>query len=527
VKAALGRLEALAETWFGAVAVFVAGLGVYAIEAVAWPLTAGRDLDEYMLSYVQLLDRHPLLPWAPLFRTPLTGAVVGTALDIHGGALAEPFAAVLFAASIVLWSAAALAFGRRVAIVTALALLAFPGYGLIFHELASEPVMATVFAGFALAVTRAARAPSIGRFALVGLGVALLALTRPGNAVLLVVVLFPLLQKGGRRDRLRWTAALAIAAIVPVGAWSLQNGWRYGDYTLARGGNALMPFYQVFLRDRIVSPANGPASRRLGQAVQQRLLTRDPYRSYGITIDSFFSSPSFREHEDLYTLSDQTWGWDSAYSTLRASAIEAIRKHPGTYVSGAAHTIWTELSAPVYRAVTAPASGGASGLAATVVVNGKRLPAPGEGESIPAGQSSWISRPDNSIRDVWTGPTTHHFVFASLAQQRQFARIVAKKARLEHSFPTRAGNRSLGTRLNQLSHRYPPAVLWLLVGAVAVAWRRPRGSRALIVLAAAALVVVVFNGLGLLADRHFMLPVAPAFVLFALGALLGERAEPG
>ena len=529
LRRGLCRLQALAGTWLGAAVVFVAGLGVYAFEAIAWPLTAGRDLDEYMLSYVQLLDRHPLLPWAPLFRTPLTGAVVGTSLDIHGGSFAEPFAAVLFALSIVLWSAAALAFGRRVAIVTALALLAFPGYGLIFHELASEPVMATVFAAFALAVTRAARAPSMGRFALVGLGVALLALTRPGNAVLLAVALFPLLVKGAWRSRLRWTAAFAIAAIIPLGAWSLQNGWRYGDYTLARGGNALVPFYQVFLRDKIVSPANGSASRRLGTAVQQRLLTRDPYKSYGITIHSFFSSPSFREHEDLYTLSDQTWGWNSAYSTLRASAIEAIRAHPGAYASGAAQTIWTQLTAPVYRAVAAGPTTGkpGKGSAATIVVNGKRLPAPGEGQSIPAGQTSWISRPDNSIRDVWIGPTTHYFSFAIRSQQQEFTRIVGEQTRLEHSFPTRTGNRSLGTRLNQLSHRYPPAVLWLLVGVVALAWRRPRGSSALIVLASAALVVVVFNGLGLLADRHFMLPVAPSFVLFALGALLGERAEPG
>jgi hypothetical protein len=32
----------------------------------------------------------------------------------------------------------------------------------------------------------------------------------------------------------------------------------------------------------------------------------------------------------------------------------------------------------------------------------------------------------------------------------------------------------------------------------------------------------VFNGVGLLADRQFMLPVAPAFVLFGIGAQLGE-----
>jgi len=526
LRRGLGRVESLAETWLGAAALFVASLGVYAIEAVAWPLSAGRDLDEYVLSYIQLLDRHPLLPWAPLFRTPLAGVVAGGSLDVHGGSLAEPLAAVLFATSIVLWSAAALAFGRRTAIVTALLLLVFPGYGLIFHELASELVMATVFAAFALAVTRTVRAPSASNFALVGLCVALLALTRPGNAVLLVVVLFPLLQKGDWRRRLRWTSAFALAAVLPLAAWTLQNGWRYGDYALARGGNALVPFYQVFLRDKIVSPRNGPASRQLASAVQQHLLTRDPYKSYGITLDSFFAAPSFREHEDLYVLSDETWGWNSAYTTLRQAAVEAIQAHPSAYASGALHTIWTQLSAPVYRTVAAtPGKPSGNGQAATVVVNGKRLPKPSEGQSIPPGQTAWISRPDNSIRDVWTGPTTHHLVFAVPSQRAEFARIVAEQARLLDSLPRRAGNKTLGLRLNQLSHRYPPAVFWLALGAIAVALRRPRGWQALIVVTFAALAVVVFNGLGLLADRHFMLPVAPAFVLLAVGALLGERRD--
>ena len=523
----LGRLEELAGTWRGAAVLFLAALGVYALEAVAWPLASGRDLDEYLLSYVQLLDRHPLLPWAPLFRTPLTGIVVGGSLDSRGGSLAEPIAAVLFASSIVLWSAAALALGRRVAVVTALALLFFPGYALIFHELASELVMATVFAGLAFAVTRAARAPSMSRFALAGIAVALLALTRPGNAVLLVVVLFPLMQPGHWRERVRWTAAFAAAAIVPLAAWTLQNGWRYGDYALARGGNALVPFYQVFLREKIVSPANGPASRRLGAAVQTRLLTRDPYTAYGITLDSFFSDPSFRMHEDLYALSDETWGWDSAYSTLRYAAIEAIRKHPSAYASGALHTIWTQLSAPAYRAVSQPSPAGGStavGPPPTVKVRGRNLPAPSEGQSIPSGQTAWISRPDQSIQDVWTGPIEHHFVFSVPSQRRSFARIVGREARLADSFPTRTGNASLGVRLNQLSHRYPPAVLWLVVGAAAVALRRPRGARALLAIVSAAFAVVVFNGLGLLADRHFMLPVAPAFVLLGVAGLLGERA---
>ena len=62
----LAWLEALASRRLGAVVLFAAGLAVYAIRAVAFPLKSGRDLDEYLLAYVQMFDRHVLLPWALL-----------------------------------------------------------------------------------------------------------------------------------------------------------------------------------------------------------------------------------------------------------------------------------------------------------------------------------------------------------------------------------------------------------------------------------------------------------------------------
>jgi hypothetical protein len=42
-------------------------------------------------------------------------------------------------------------------------------------------------------------------------------------------------------------------------------------------------------------------------------------------------------------------------------------------------------------------------------------------------------------------------------------------------------------------------------------------------LALAAFAVVLLNALGLFADLHFLLPVAPAFVLLGLAGLLGTR----
>jgi hypothetical protein len=494
---------------------------VYGVQSLGWPLVAGRDLDEYLYGYIQLLDWHPLLPWSLLFRTPVTPVAAGSLLDLAGGALAEPVMAVFFAASIVAWAAAARTFGTRATLLVAAALLVYPAYALMFHELSSEPFFAAAFALWALIVTRAAQRPSALAFVFVGLGVALLALVRPGNALLAGFVVFPLALGGRLRTRATWAGAFLVAAILPLAAWAVLNGLRFGDYTLARGGNAVVPFYRSFITDRIVAPNNGPSSRRLADAVQQHLLTRNPYKAYGVTVQRFFSSGSFRIHEDLYLLSDQVFGWDSNYSILRKAGIEAVRKHPGKYASGVSETVWQQLSKSFFR-LNPSDSPKSPSTVATVDVKGRRLPAPTEGQPIPAGQNAWISRPDNSIRDVWTSATAHHFV-TKPRQRSRFDEILRERDQLFAALPDRQGNSQLSLRLNQVSRWYPRPIIWIAIGLIALAWRRPNGARTLIALGLAAMFVVVFNALGLFADPHFALPVAPAFVLLGSAALLGSR----
>jgi hypothetical protein len=517
---ALAWLERLASRPLGAVVLFGLGLAVYVVRAIGWPLVAGRDLDEYLYGYIQFLDWHPLLPWSMLFRTPVTPVVAGVVLDVAGGFFAEPFMAALFAGSVVAWAAAARAFGPRASVFVAAALLVYPAYGLMFHELSSEPLFAAAFALWALLVTRAAVRPSAHRFLFVGLGVALLALIRPGNAVLLAFLLFPLVLPGDWRARSKWAGAFVVAAVLPLAAWAVLNGARFGDYALARGGNAVVPFYRAFITDRIVSPDNGPASRKLADAIQRHLLTRDPYKSYGVTLDRVFSSGSFRIHEDLYLLSDEVFGWDSNYSVLRDAGREAVLAHPGKYASGVLDTVWHQLSKSFYRS---PAEARKIH-PQEVGVGGNELPAPTEGEPIPAGQNAWISRPDNSIRDVWTSATHHHFVFRDPRDPPRFAKILRERDSLFAALPDRTGNAELALRLNQLSRWFPRPILWLALGLLALVWRRPRGAATLVSLTLAGLLVIVLNALGLFADPHFALPVAPAFVLFGLGALLAPRA---
>lgn len=496
---------------------------MYTFRAIGWPLVGGRDLDEYLYGYVQFLDWHPLLPWSMLFRTPVPGIVDGTALDVAGGFFVEPLMAVLFAASVVAWSAAARSFSTRAAILVAVALLAYPAYGLMFHELSSEPIFAAAFALWAWLVVRASRQPSPARFALAGAGVALLALIRPGNAVLIAFVVFPLALTGPWRRRLLRAGAFAVAALLPLVAWAILNGVRFGDYTLARGGNAVIPFYRAFISDKIVAPDNGPASRRLAAAVRRHLITRNPYKGYGVTVAKVFNSGSFRIHEDMYLLSDQYFGWDSNYSILRKAGIEAVKTHPGTYTSGVLHTIWHELSKSYFRTLPTKQGPATTTAPKVVKVKGRALPAPSEGQPIPPGQSVWISRPDNCIREVWSSPTEHHFTFCRPGYRRRFDSVNNELDGLFRNLPARSGNAELGLRLDQASRWYPRLWIWIVVGLIALVIRRPRGAGTFTALAVAALAVIVLNALGLFADPRFALPVAPAFVLFGSCSLLGRR----
>jgi hypothetical protein len=327
------------------------------------------------------------------------------------------------------------------------------------------------------------------------------------------------------RERLTWVAAFAAAAVIPLAGWSIVNGVRFDEYGLARGGNAVIPFYRAFITDRIVSPENGEASTRLANAVERHLLTREPYRSYGVTVDDVFSTGSFRIHEDLYLVSDEVFGWDTNYSVLRDAGVEAVRAHPGAYASGVGKTIWLQLSESFFRDL--PAVEGAAPATPGTGAGDASLPEPTEGEPIPGGQVVWISRPDNAIRQVWTSPTRFRFSFTDPLLRPRFEHVLTRSDGLFAALPDRTGSTTLALRLNQLSRWFPRPILWIAVGLIAMAVRRPRGSGTLIALGVAAFLVTALNALGLFADRHFVLPVAPAFVLLGIGGLLGIRGRAG
>ena len=510
-------LERFVESRQAAPAVGAAALAVYALVSIGLPLRAGRDLARYLLTYAQLVDAHVVFPNALVARTPGTPLVTGLLLEA-GPVVSEIGAAALYAGSIVAWFCVARRFGPAAALATAAALLLYPGYVLLFHQLASDALFAAAFALVALLLARVVELPTAMRAGALGLGVAAAVYVRPVGQVLVLLGLAPLLAARGR-SRLAAGAAFAVAVLVPLVSLAGHNAVRGDDFTVVRGGSASLLF-RTFVADRLVEPGNGTASEELARAVGRELLPNEPYRSRGIELETFFSSGSSRMHDDLTVLADRTWGWDDDYRHLGRVAREAILAHPTAYARGVTRDLWRLVLWPLYAPVeesTAAAAGGESQR-----VEQGTAPATDE-EPIPSSRETpSISTPDGRIREVWTSPTDHSFVFRDAADRVRAGELDEDVNELLGGLPTRAQRPALVELLNDLSRLYPRPFMWLLVGVAAALWRRPRGIVVPAALAGAALLVLLATSLAVYAVAEYAVPVVPAFVLLATAGVLGR-----
>jgi hypothetical protein len=566
------------EGWVGtrssAGALFVLALAVFALQSLVLPAYPGRDMDRYLQTFVQLGYHVPVYPAVLNSRGPFAALGVGVPLEI-GAWAAEVWLGLLYALSIVAWGRVALTFGARAAVLTAGFLLVYPGYGILFHQLASDSLFAAAFAGWAVLLTKAILRPSIKAFLLVGLGMGALVLVRPANQVLIVMALLPLFLRAPWRERLAWLAAFFVAAVGVTQAWKAVAQLRYGDAVALKPSTGLIAMavvllplllaapwrgrvalllalvvvsvvavkgwpgqspaqyarsvkqnesnqflYRAFELDRIISPDNGPASRRLARIVQRDLLTREPYRSYGVDVQTFFSSGSDRVFGDLTGVANPAY--------LAAATREAIRRHPTKFAGGIGRTLGQELwNRPVYAPEAIGGAEQTSGQQATdyVVIDGRRLPRPSEGQPIPSsaiGPALWT--PGGPAGEVWRSPTNHQTVFTDPRDKHRFEKFERDVSSLTR-IPNRDGNRNLVHWLNRASHAFPPLVLWLLIGMVTLGLRRPKHALVAIAPSVAGLIVIAATALVAPSVAEYAAPVSPAFLMLAAAGLVGVPAR--
>jgi len=525
MTAAWSRLLRFVPTRAAAIGLVVIALAVFWFEALGWPMAKGRDTWDYLAYYLQLLDRDPPLSELQLFRTPLTPIVVGLPMQLGGSALLEVVFGLLYAVTILAWSATALTFGRIPALFTAGLLLVYPAFATLYHQASSDAVFATGLALWALLLARTLQRPSGWRFAALGAGMAALVLIRPANQVLLPLALVPLLAPVAWRRRIAWSAVCLGAAVLLLAGWAAHNGVRYGDATVARGGRAWVPFLIVFTGNKTIAPENGSASRRLADLIETRVLAKEPYRRLKVPLDAYLENGSNYETVRLIALSDEVLGRDENYGVLFDSALEAIRKHPGTYVRGVADTFWEFLLQRPLREDIAPREQTAPAPPPkTFESGGLVLPNPQAYvlvEGVPYGfvwcASDYID--SCTLRNpslVWSDPD----------QQRRYRQIVAQVRRWDAELPSRTGVAFVPELLNRITPRFPRPPLWLAVGLVALLVRRPAAWRTIVVLWAGSFLVLLIHAASQGVAPEFALPVYPVFVVTALGAVAGERRPP-
>ena len=527
MRRALALLERLASRPLGRSCCSSSALRAYAVRAVAWPLKPGRDLDEYLLAYVQLFDHDVLLPWSMLFRTPVTPLFAGALARRLGRRLAEPLDGGPLRRLDRLLGGAARYFGPRVAIAVAPPCSLYPGYALMFHELSSEPVFAAAFAAVGAARRRGRPFAAVGRTLRARRASAsrVLALVRPGKRR---AARFRLRSRccsrehgasalrAGRRVR-RSPRSLPLAGVVRaqrralrlLGARARRQRDRpvlprvhHRPHRLARERRALAPARR--------GDAAPPPDARAVPLVRRHARRAVPSRGASACTRTCTSSPT-RSSAGTPT---------TACSAERAS--RACGRIPGRTPAASRGRSGTSS-----RRRSSASSRPGERRRADVVGAGDRRDRRQEasradrGRADPGGSGrlDLAARPEHPagldvadrvalrVRRTRGPPRVSSGSGASRATSSTRCRT-ARATRSSHSASTssRAGTRGRGC------------------GSCSAWSRSPCGDRAagrsLVALSLAALAVVLLNALGLFADLHFVLPVAPAFVL------LGARRAP-
>ena len=507
----------------GAVALVVVALASYGLQAVAWPLERGRDSWDYWLWFLQAADGDPPFSALQVFRTPVAPLVTGIPMWVGGAALTEVVLGILYALSLLGWAWAVAPISRGAALATGVVLLLAAPYAGLFHEVSSDPVFAFVLAWWAGAVVRAWMTGTTAWLVTVGVGVAVLTLTRPAAQVaLLACVLVPLISRRRWTPALRSVAVCLAAAVVPLAVWAVHNAVRYDDLAVARGSKAWVPFFRVA---GDIDPANGDASRRLADAVQRRVLTLPPYASRDVDVQRYFHGAGNLEVIRMIALSDSEFGWDSDYDVLFDASLEAIRKHPWGYVEGVSETFWDFLSqhyAPEPRARPVPIPD----LPAEIEVDGKPFPAPiTVSPLVPAIRYGLVWCPTDDLeRCVVHDPVA---ALGDAGEAARYEELIDTIRDWNAQLPTRDSNAWLASKGGTASDRWPRSFLWIAVAVVALAIRRPRGSAPVLVLMAVGGLVLWVHALSQAPQSEFALPFVPVWIVAALVGLLAPRSADG
>jgi hypothetical protein len=495
------------------IVVFCVSILVFSLYSIAWPLSGGRDLYTYILYYYNLLDQNTVYPMLMLYRGLIPSVFAGLVLQYLGAVGTEVVLGVMYATAITLIYLVGRQWAKPVSLVAVLALFLYPPYAALFHTLSSDVVYAFLLTVWLYLVLKTVEKPKPRMFILNAVVVFALILTRPSAQIYWLFGAIPLLFYG-----LSWRHKANLAAwfLIPLAlmtmVFSCYNNWRYGDFAVSRSAKATMPLYRVFLVDKLVGPDNGPVSREIAGLISTDLLTREPYRSYGISMEEFYNSGSTRMYWDLVSLADRHYGWDSDYKQLRVLAIEAIRQNPIRYARGVLRTFNDYLLKNHHHSVTRLSGNDYGNEETPQILSG--LPMPSEGQPIPASNLWWMaSTPSQSTWTNWDDLAKPYLEFSDAGVEASHARITRGSTGLVSMIPSRDGVSSLSNILNAITRMFPPILLFVVMAGLLYQQRK---SHPFLFVLSIILFKLALIAAALPTDHVYRIPHDPIIILLGI-----------
>ncbi len=484
----------------------------YYVQSLAWPFTLGRDGANYLLYYLDFLSKDPVYHLIMVMRTPIAPLLYGSLLSLGGVRLTEFVLAIVYSGAIVGIFAIARMWSNKLAILAALLVNFYPTYGALYHTISSEAPMAFFFIIWSVYFLVTIHNPSAKRF--IGLGVVafLLILTRPTFIALILYAVVPfLLSNKPFKEKVIYSLSFIVTLMPLVLLWCTYNYIRYDDFTIARTNNAHLPLYRVFIINHTVSPDNGKASAQLAEDVSTYLLNKEPYRSYGITREIFFSQGTLRMWGDLIGLSDDIYGWDSDYRLLRKVAMEAVYRHPQEYI----FSVIKSLGGILLKSYSQPASTRSIDTGSeNQPLNDRGLPVPTENDLIP--RSYYGATSSSPTAKLKPDPDSLELKILDPEMQKQVDAINAKSRVFQDELPPRNGSATFARVLNAISICFLPPIIWLLFGVIGLILHPDMQNYALAFICFVSALILFYTILGVPSVIAMRVPFDPLFMLFGI-----------
>ena len=303
---------------------FVGALAFYALESVVVPVTTGRDVQTYIVNYLQLGDWKASVPiWVDADAHAPSTPFLGVPLERAAPARRGPGSELLFAASITAWSCVTCrVFGGRAppsATAARAPLLSWLRH--LFHQMCSDAVSALAFSGWAVLVGAGRRAALHLAFRRGRAGAASLTLVRPTNQLLVLRCSTRTRSSPSARNsegRLRRLVFIAAAAA------PRRMGRRTTDFAttilLASGGQANLVFGRAFVT-AVISPETAPHRQTAGTPRCKRGLLPQKSRTVRTGLRPGVLDIRITLRGCSWTSTcfpTESWGWDSDYAILEA-----------------------------------------------------------------------------------------------------------------------------------------------------------------------------------------------------------------